>query len=155
MVWGRTHRSMLLLLLQITLVFHYFIPRQRIYQSTSKVMEYIRVTVCLGAPPQLRVLLPVPRRSPHALRRNRSTCNEYLFANLKCEYIIITSSLYIQTTQNKTGRWKSCRQATWRGMLQILKMGRKGGSRAVGVSNFEEEHLMDLMDVVSGVYSKL
>ena len=77
MVWGRTHHSMLLLLLQITLVFHYFIPRQRIYQSTSKVMEYIRVTVCLGAPPQLRVLLPVPRRSRHYAATDLRATNIY------------------------------------------------------------------------------
>ena len=32
-------------------------------------------------------------------------------------------------------------------MLKLLDMGKKGGSRAVGVSNFEKDHLMDLMDV--------
>ena len=45
------------------------------------------------------------------------------------------------------GRWGGCRKATWRGMLTLLQMGKKGGSRAVGVSNFEKDHLMDLMDV--------
>eukprot|EP00729_Bicosta_minor_P021914 gene21914-17869_t len=30
---------------------------------------------------------------------------------------------------DRDGRWKACRQATWRGMLEIFKMGTKGGSR--------------------------
>jgi diketogulonate reductase-like aldo/keto reductase len=45
------------------------------------------------------------------------------------------------------GRWGSCRRATWRAMLKLLADGTDGGSRAVGVSNFERDHLMDLMPV--------
>jgi hypothetical protein len=34
--------------------------------------------------------------------------------------------------------------STWKGMLELLKRGKHGGARAVGVSNFEHDHLMDL-----------
>ena len=50
-------------------------------------------------------------------------------------------------TNTPAARKTRCRKATWRGMLKLLEMGKKGGSRAVGVSNFEKDHLMDLMDV--------
>ena len=32
-------------------------------------------------------------------------------------------------------------------MLDLMQKGYSGGSRAVGVSNFEKDHLMDLMPV--------
>lgn len=45
------------------------------------------------------------------------------------------------------GRWGACRRRTWAAMLSLLEKGIRNGSRAVGVSNFEQDHLMDLMPV--------
>lgn len=45
------------------------------------------------------------------------------------------------------GRWGGCRRTTWRAMIELLNMGYKNGTRAIGVSNFEHDHLMDLMPV--------
>lgn len=38
--------------------------------------------------------------------------------------------------------WRKCRQSTWRAMEDIYKMGK---ARAIGVSNFEKNHLEDII----------
>ena len=44
--------------------------------------------------------------------------------------------------QGNPPTWRACRQATWKAMEDLYKMGK---TRAIGVSNFEKNHLEDIL----------
>ena len=44
--------------------------------------------------------------------------------------------------QGNPTSWRACRQSTWKAMEEIYKMGK---ARAIGVSNFERNHLEDII----------
>ena len=44
--------------------------------------------------------------------------------------------------QGNPQTWRACRQSTWKAMEEIYKMGK---ARAIGVSNFERNHLEDII----------
>ena len=44
--------------------------------------------------------------------------------------------------QGNPDTWRACRQSTWKALIEVFNQGK---ARAIGVSNFEKEHLEDII----------